>query len=150
VPGGSFSYDGNDRLAIDTYDNNGNTVSSAGVANTYDFENRMLTHGGVTLVYDGDGNRVSETIGGTTTKYLIDNLNPTGLPQVPDKTVSGTVTRTLPAGRAERLCPDATFVAPDFTRYRADSRDVPEIFKSHTDLIEPLSLERHRRRCCSP
>jgi RHS repeat-associated protein len=98
VPGGSFSYDGNDRLAIDTYDNNGNTVSSAGVTNTYDFENRMLTHGGVTLVYDGDGNRVSETIGGTTTKYLIDNLNPTGLPQVLDETVSGTLTRTYAYG----------------------------------------------------
>jgi hypothetical protein len=45
VPGGSFSYDANDRLAVDTYDNNGNTVSSAGITNTYDFENRMLTHG---------------------------------------------------------------------------------------------------------
>jgi len=29
-----------------------------GIANTYDFENRMLTHGAVSIVYDGDGNRV--------------------------------------------------------------------------------------------
>lgn len=35
VLGGSFACDANDRLAIDTYDNNGNTVSSAGVTNTY-------------------------------------------------------------------------------------------------------------------
>jgi hypothetical protein len=27
-------------------------------------------------VYDGDGNRVSETAGGATTQYLVDTLNP--------------------------------------------------------------------------
>ena len=47
----------------------------------------------------------------------------------------------MPAMRAERLCPDGIFVAPDFTRYRAVSRAVREIFKRHTDLIEPLSLD---------
>jgi DNA polymerase IV len=47
----------------------------------------------------------------------------------------------MPAKRAERLCPGAVFVAPDFTRYRAVSRSVREIFKRHTDLIEPLSLD---------
>src|SRR5437016_12058731 len=47
----------------------------------------------------------------------------------------------MPAVRAERLCPLAIFVAPDFTRYRAVSRSVWEISKRHTDLIEPLSLD---------
>src|SRR5450755_1068567 len=47
----------------------------------------------------------------------------------------------MPAKRAERLCPDAVFVPPDFTRYRAISRSVREIFQRHTDLIEPLSLD---------
>jgi DNA polymerase-4 len=47
----------------------------------------------------------------------------------------------MPAKRAERLCPDGIFVAPDFTRYRAVSQNVREIFKRHTDLIEPLSLD---------
>ena len=98
VPGGSFSYDNNDRLAVDSYDANGNTTSSAGIANTYDFENHMLRHGGVTMVYDGDGNRVSEAVGGTTTKYLVDSLNPTGYAQVIDETVSGAVTRTYAYG----------------------------------------------------
>jgi DNA polymerase-4 len=51
------------------------------------------------------------------------------------------VRSAMPAKRAERLCPDATFIAPDFLRYRAVSRDVREIFKRHTDLIEPLSLD---------
>src|SRR5208282_1043452 len=47
----------------------------------------------------------------------------------------------MPAIRAERLCPEAIFVAPDFTRYRAVSQSTREIFKRHTDLIEPLSLD---------
>jgi DNA polymerase-4 len=47
----------------------------------------------------------------------------------------------MPAVRAERLCPSAIFVAPDFTRYRAVSKSVREIFQRHTDLIEPLSLD---------
>jgi DNA polymerase-4 len=51
------------------------------------------------------------------------------------------VRSAMPAVRAERLCPEAIFVAPDFTRYRAVSRSVGEIFKQHTALIEPLSLD---------
>jgi DNA polymerase-4 len=47
----------------------------------------------------------------------------------------------MPAVRAERLCPEAVFVPPDFPRYRAVSRLVREIFKRHTDLVEPLSLD---------
>src|SRR6202051_2716023 len=46
----------------------------------------------------------------------------------------------MPAVRAERLCPEAIFVAPDFPRYRAVSRMVREIFMEHTDLIERLRL----------
>jgi DNA polymerase-4 len=51
------------------------------------------------------------------------------------------VRSAMPASRAERLCPDGIFVAPDFTRYRAVSRQAREIFQRHTDLIEPLSLD---------
>jgi DNA polymerase-4 len=51
------------------------------------------------------------------------------------------VRSAMPALRAERLCPDAIFIAPDFPRYRAVSRLTREIFKRHTDLIEPLSLD---------
>jgi len=51
------------------------------------------------------------------------------------------VRSAMAAIHAERLCPDAIFVPPDFTRYRAVSRLVREIFKRHTDLIEPLSLD---------
>lgn len=51
------------------------------------------------------------------------------------------VRSAMPAVRAERLCPNAVFLPPDFPRYRAVSREVREIFKRHTDLIEPLSLD---------
>jgi len=47
----------------------------------------------------------------------------------------------MPAMRAERLCPDAVFVPPDFARYKAVSRQVRGIFLRHTDLVEPLSLD---------
>jgi DNA polymerase-4 len=51
------------------------------------------------------------------------------------------VRSAMPAVRAERLCPDGIFLPPDFVRYRAVSRNVREIFKRHTDLVEPLSLD---------
>jgi len=51
------------------------------------------------------------------------------------------VRSAMPAVRAERLCPEAVFVPPDFPRYKAVSRQVREIFARHTDLIEPLSLD---------
>src|SRR5216684_494484 len=51
------------------------------------------------------------------------------------------VRSAMPAVRAERLCPSAIFLPPDFPRYRAVSRQVRDIFKRHTDLIEPLSLD---------
>ena len=51
------------------------------------------------------------------------------------------VRSAMPALRAERLCPQAVFVPPDFTRYRAASKQVREILLRHTDLVEPLSLD---------
>jgi DNA polymerase-4 len=51
------------------------------------------------------------------------------------------VRSAMPAIHAERLCPEAIFVPPDFIRYRAVSQSTREIFRRHTDLIEPLSLD---------
>jgi nucleotidyltransferase/DNA polymerase involved in DNA repair len=47
----------------------------------------------------------------------------------------------MPTVRAERLCPNAVFLPPDFPRYRVVSSQAREIFNRHTDLIEPLSLD---------
>ncbi len=51
------------------------------------------------------------------------------------------VRSAIPALHAERLCPEAVFLPPDFPRYKAVSQAVREIFQRHTDLIEPLSLD---------
>ena len=51
------------------------------------------------------------------------------------------VRSAMPAMRAERLCPQAIFVPPDFTRYKAASKTIREIFLQHTELVEPLSLD---------
>jgi hypothetical protein len=52
----------------------------------------------VTTVYDGDGNRVSETVAGVRTNYLVDTVNPTGYAQVVDELQSGSVTKTYSLG----------------------------------------------------
>src|ERR1700738_4813102 len=51
------------------------------------------------------------------------------------------VRSAMPASRAERLCPGAVFIPPNFPRYQAVSDLVREIFKRHTDWVEPLSLD---------
>ena len=59
MPAGLWNYDANDRLASDGYDANGNTASR-GLGYAYDFGNHLLKRGGLSIVYDGDGNRVSK------------------------------------------------------------------------------------------
>jgi RHS repeat-associated protein len=90
-PGGLSNYNANGQLSTDTYDANGNTTASTGTGYVYDFENRLVQAGaGISFVYDGDGNRVSKTVAGVTTNYLVDTFNPTGYAQVVTETVSGT------------------------------------------------------------
>jgi YD repeat-containing protein len=73
VPNQTSTYDANDRLNSDTYDDNGNTKASNGKSYNYDFENKLTsTSDGITIVYDGDGNRVAKTVNGQTTFYLVD------------------------------------------------------------------------------
>ncbi len=100
VPAGLWNYDANDRFtAGDTYDDNGNTVISGGIANGYDFENHLIQKAGVSIVYDGDGNRVQKTVAGVTTKYLVDTQNPTGYAQVLFETITGNTTQPFDSAR---------------------------------------------------
>ncbi len=85
-------------MTTDVYDANGNTKTSGSIPRTYDFENHLTGYGAVVINNDGDGNRVSETIGGVTTKYLVDTLNPTGYAQVLDEVVGTAVNRTYTYG----------------------------------------------------
>src|ERR1700704_5594644 len=74
-PGGLLNYNANDQLTTDAYDAEGNTVGSG--TNTgsngyvYDFENHVIQQGGITMSYDGDGNRVQKLVAGVYTNYLI-------------------------------------------------------------------------------
>ena len=47
----------------------------------------------------------------------------------------------MSAAKAQRLCPHAIFLYPDFNRYRAVSEQIRAIFESITPLVEPLSLD---------
>ena len=75
-----------------------NLPQSGAGGNVHDFENRLVQAGGVALVYDGDGNRVSETIAGVTTSYLVADQNLTGYAQVMDELQNGTVSRSYTYG----------------------------------------------------
>ncbi len=82
APTGLQNYDPNDRTATDPYDANGNLLNGGVGTNVYDFENRLVSAGGVQIVYDGDGNRVQETAAGATTRYITAEVNPTRYVQV--------------------------------------------------------------------
>jgi hypothetical protein len=92
IPAGLWNYDANDRFTA------GNTVSSGGVANVYDFENHLIQQGGVSIVYDGDGNRVFKTVAGNKTGYLVDDRNPTGYVQVLDEVQAPQISRAYVYG----------------------------------------------------
>ena len=104
INSGSFTYNANDeQVSSETYDANGNTLSTGGKSFTYDSENHLtsMTSGSavVKIVYDAFGNRVAKTVNGVTTKYLVeDDVNPTGLPQVLEETVNGVVQREYTYG----------------------------------------------------
>lgn len=98
LPSQTLAVDTLDRLTADRYDANGNTIQSlaaspgsalpAAVYDTYDFQDRLISRRAsdsapsLQFTYDGDGNRVRKTAQGATTAYLVDDLNPTGYPQV--------------------------------------------------------------------
>lgn len=47
----------------------------------------------------------------------------------------------MPMGRARRVCPQAVIIAPDHRHYSRISAGVMEVFRSITNLVEPLSLD---------
>jgi RHS repeat-associated protein len=100
---GSFSYNSDDKVSTETYDNNGNTLATGGKNFNYDAENHLtgmsVSGTTVSIVYDAFGNRVAKTVNGVTTKYLVeDDVNPTGDPQVLDELTGSAVNRTYTYG----------------------------------------------------
>jgi RHS repeat-associated protein len=104
LAGGNFTYDADDRLSTETYDNSGNALTSGGRTFAYDYANRLksMNSGAVALQYDGDGNRAAKAAGGVTTRCLVDDLNPTDYAQVVEKIAGGVVARQYTYG-AQRI-----------------------------------------------
>jgi RHS repeat-associated protein len=129
----SFAFNTNDWLTSDTYDASGNTTSSGGTNYGYDALNRLTNanNGGttITFTYDGDGNRASKTIGGTTTWYLLDDRNPSGYVQVLEEHQGTNLTRVYNYGLtliSQRQEPSGTvsyygFDGHDSTRFLLNS-----------------------------
>ena len=47
----------------------------------------------------------------------------------------------MSCAKAYKLCPYAIFINPNFFKYKEVSKQIRNIFKEYTDLIEPLSLD---------
>lgn len=47
----------------------------------------------------------------------------------------------MSTARALQLCPQLILLPPDFERYRAASRQILDIYRDYTPLVEPLSLD---------
>ncbi len=47
----------------------------------------------------------------------------------------------MPAARARRLCPDAVFLAPDFSTYREVSAQMMAILRAHVERVEVVGLD---------
>lgn len=107
--------------ASETYDQNGNVIATGGKTFTYDSQNQLIAMNGgaVSIVYDGDGNRVSKTVSGVTTTYLVDDLNPTGYAQVVEELSGGAVTRQYTYGtqRISEAQPISGTWTPSFYGY---------------------------------
>ncbi len=120
ISSGSFGYNSDDELASESYDQNGNVLATGGKTFTYNSQNELISMGSTaSLLYDADGNRVSKTVSGVVTKYLVDDLNPTGYPQVVDELTNGAVTRTYAYG-LQRIDEDQVISgtwAPSFYGY---------------------------------
>ncbi|WP_414053277.1 DNA polymerase IV [Macrococcus equi] len=47
----------------------------------------------------------------------------------------------MPTARAHQLCPDGYYVSPRFDVYREVSSQIMSIFKSYTEIVQPVSLD---------
>lgn len=80
-------YDSMNRLTnTDKHESNGNTTNSSNNVYQYDVMNHLtnawVNGAQILMTYDGDGDRVSKTVGTVTTYYLLDSQNPSGYSQV--------------------------------------------------------------------
>jgi DNA polymerase-4 len=51
------------------------------------------------------------------------------------------VRSAMPTSQALKLCPELVVMLPNMEKYRIASRQIMEIYRSYTELVEPLSLD---------
>lgn len=51
------------------------------------------------------------------------------------------VRSAMPVARAKQICPQLVLVTPSYDKYKRASRQVMEIFREFTPLVEPLSID---------
>lgn len=51
------------------------------------------------------------------------------------------VRSAMPAGVAARLCPEAVWIRPDFSKYERVSREVREVLRRHSPTVVPFSID---------
>jgi RHS repeat-associated protein len=124
VSSGSFSFNADDELSSESYDQNGDVIASGGKTFSYDSQGELLsmTSGSTSIgmIYDAFGNRVGKSVNGVVTRYLIDDLNPTGYPQVVEElNGSGAVQRSYTYGlqRISEYQPISGAWTPSFYGY---------------------------------
>ncbi|HEY1254850.1 MAG TPA: hypothetical protein VGF01_08725, partial [Terracidiphilus sp.] len=96
----SATYNADDQPQDESYDASGDTTFTGGNSYAYNSWLRLVSMNGgqVALAYNGLGQLVSKTANGVTTQYLIDDLSPTGYPQVVAEVVNGQPVRTYTYG----------------------------------------------------
>ena len=96
----STTFNADDQAQTDSYDSTGDTIATGGNSYAYNSWLRLVSMNGgqVALAYNGLGQLVSKTANGITTQYLIDDLAPTGYPQVVEELVNGQVSRQYTYG----------------------------------------------------
>jgi DNA polymerase-4 len=47
----------------------------------------------------------------------------------------------MPLWEAKRLCPELIVKPPNFDRYRSSSREMFQVLREYTDLVEPVSID---------
>ncbi len=124
VGSASTTYNADDQSQTEAYDASGDTTLTGGNSYAYNSWLKLVSMNGgqVTLAYNGLGQLVSKTARGVTTQYLIDDLSPTGYPQVVEELVNGHVRRKYTYG-LERIS-EHLWVngAPTTSFYQYDGR----------------------------
>jgi RHS repeat-associated protein len=104
ISASTSTYDANDRVSGESFDNNGDQLTRDGKTQGFDSQDRLTssapaTGASVHVYYDGDGNRVAVDVGGALVSYLVDDLTPAGYSQVVEERVGGNVSKSWVFGR---------------------------------------------------